>query len=54
MPRQYLANLNRIERDFLGAPESKIEKPDGMRCPLPDLSKIFHPSVLIIFGTKES
>lgn len=28
---KYIANLNRIERDFLGAPESKIEKPDWMQ-----------------------
>jgi len=28
---KYIANLNRIERDFLGMPESKIEKPDWMQ-----------------------
>ncbi|MFH1726165.1 MAG: DUF6036 family nucleotidyltransferase [Elusimicrobiota bacterium] len=28
---KYIANLNRVERDFLGVPESEIEKPDWMR-----------------------
>ena len=28
---KYIKNLNRIERDFLGAPESEIELPDWMQ-----------------------
>ena len=30
LPR-YIKNLNRVERDFLGATESKIELPDWMQ-----------------------
>lgn len=28
---KYISNLNRIERDLLGVPESEIDKPDWMQ-----------------------